>query len=248
MDDFAHRRVHGQRKALRYGVADRHEAEGHARKREIVPGVDRDKVGAIKDAPLAQLVADKREGEGRAVDRQPPGESHKPRRRADMIFMPMRENNAGEPFSPGQNGVQRGNDCVYAQLLFIGEHDSAINKHGTFGRIPDLTVQADFAKPSQGRYGQVRIRHAPPDARAPRAGRKPRFPASGLLVQNQVNLINRLLQCRLVASGGVARSALTVRAIQLRPMCALPAGNIRFLADGVFMRSAPGFQARHAAR
>ena len=52
----------------------------------------------------------------------------------------------------------------------------------------------------------------------------------------------------LVASGGVARSALTVRAIQLRPMCALPAGNIRFLADGVFMRSAPGFQARHAAR
>lgn len=108
MDDFAHRRVHGQRKALRNGVADRHEPEGHARKREVMPGVDGDKIGAIQDAPLAQLVADKRESERRAIDRQPLGEGYKPRHCTDMILMPVRENNAGEPFSPGQNGVQRG--------------------------------------------------------------------------------------------------------------------------------------------
>jgi len=150
------------------GHAD--EGEVERTEAEAAAGLDDGDLGLVDQLRFAQLAAQHRGSEGRGVDRAAqlrpePGDG------ADMVFMRVRDHEAGQPVPPLGDIGRVGDHDVHFRVFRAAEPHAAIHREPSVGTAVEVEVHADLAGAAQGQKGQIRSRcvHASPSIHAPRA-------------------------------------------------------------------------------
>ena len=154
-------RKNAERKAVDDGVADREKGNPKIAQRQHVAGRHRLAAGEFLQIVLFELLAGQSQGELRAVQGRVAG-AHKPGQRADVVLVPVGEDDAFEFVAILQNEIETRDDHVNTEQGVVGEHQAAVHDdHGIAGD-QGHAVQPYFAEAAQGIEGhgggQIHVR------------------------------------------------------------------------------------------
>ena len=101
------------------------------------------------DPVLAQLRLDQREGEPRADQRDVAAQPQQVRDGADVVLVPVGEDDGVDVVEPVLDRPEVGQDQVDAGLLGLGEQHAAVDDQQPAVELEDGHVAADLAEPAQ---------------------------------------------------------------------------------------------------
>ena len=154
MEDASVRRVDQQSVAFGDGVRQRHVATGERPQFErFVAFFHHVQFDVPQEIRLFQLAADQFGGERRGIDRhaQFGGEI---RHRADVILVPVGQNDRFELVEPGFDEIEIGKDQIDAGILSAGKGHAQIDHQPPAPAAVEVDVHSDFAGPAQGKKQQ----------------------------------------------------------------------------------------------
>ena len=107
------------------------------------------------DPVLAQLGRDQGEGEPRADQRDVAAQPQQVRDRADVVLVPVREDDGGDVAQAVLDDPEVGQDQVDPRLLGLREQDAAVDDQQLPVELEHGHVAADLAEPAQRHHAQA---------------------------------------------------------------------------------------------
>jgi hypothetical protein len=156
VDDAAGRGFDAEAIAVDDGMAHRKKGDGEIPERQGLAAVDRYELGEFLEAVLFQFLGGQGQGEFRPVKRRVAG-PHEPGQGADVVLVPVGEDDAFEFVLVGQNEIEARDDHVDAEQGIVGKHQAAVHHDHGVSRHHGQAVEADFAEPAQGVKGHGRL-------------------------------------------------------------------------------------------
>ena len=101
------------------------------------------------DPVLAELGRDQRQGEPGADQRDVAAQPQQVRDRADVVLVPVGEDDGGDVVEPVLDDPEVGEDQVDAGLLGLGEQDAAVDDQQLALELQHGHVAADLAEPAE---------------------------------------------------------------------------------------------------
>ena len=148
VEHTAIRRVDQQRVAFGNRMRHRHEGDAERAHLEPLARLDDAQRHLVGNALLLQLAADQARGEGRGIDRHVEIE-REIGQRADMVFMAVRDDDAGKAVELILDEAKIGQDHVDAGIIGIGEGHAAIDHHPLALTAIEVDVHADLARAAE---------------------------------------------------------------------------------------------------
>ncbi len=154
VDDRAGRCAHHERACVGDGVRRVHPLDLEAAERARLTGTHRVQLGRFDEAVLAQLVAQKPEGQRGSIDGHREAGQHV-RQRADVILMPVGQDDAPDAADAVLQPADVRDHEVDAEHLLLRKHQPGVDDHDVVAVRDRHHVSPDLAKPSQGDDGQL---------------------------------------------------------------------------------------------
>ena len=159
MNDHAQRRVDGERHAIHQAVRDLNGIDGEGPDLETLARADLAQIGVVQQSVLFELVFDVGQGELRAPDRnvqlaENPGQG------ADVVFVPVGENDAFHPLPVFDQVGNIGNNNVDAQQFGFGKHQAGVDDDDIVTPAHGHAVHSELAQAAEGYDVQFSSWHA----------------------------------------------------------------------------------------
>ena len=148
VDDYAERRVDGERDAIDQAVRDADGVNGEDAGFEALVGAHLAEVGVIEQAVLVELVFDVGEGEFGAPDRDLEF-GKKPGERADVVFVAVGEDDGADALAVLDEIGDVGDDDVDAEEFGFGEHQAGIDDDNVVTPAHGHAVHAELAETAE---------------------------------------------------------------------------------------------------